>query len=70
MKQIEVRQAIRTKYISPTNTKGSRVRASYAGGSIIVGWQCDLNVEENHLFAANQLSKKLGWGKIKSGCGF
>jgi hypothetical protein len=69
-----VRQAIQTKYFGPTTYRGSRIKATAYGGSITVGWDHALNVEENHSLAAHELAKKLGWtftqyqgGSLKDG---
>lgn len=59
-----MRQAILTKHIGPTNTKGSRVKASADAGSITASWDYALNIRENHQNAALALAKKLGWDKI------
>ena len=54
--------AIQTKYIGPTNTRGSRVKASTEGGATLtVGWRDELNSEENHRQAAMGLAKKMKW---------
>jgi hypothetical protein len=52
-------QAIRTKYINPTNTKGARMRATCAAGSIIIALDHALDVEQNHAAAARALQIKL-----------
>lgn len=54
-------QAITTKYIGPTNTRGSRVKARCEAGSITVHWDHALDVEDNHTVAAKTLRTKLGW---------
>lgn len=54
-------QAIVTKYLGPTNFRGSRVKASAQAGSIIINWDDALNSEENHDLAANKLAIKFGW---------
>ena len=54
-------QAIQTKYLGPTNTKGSRIVASYAGGKVITSWDYSKDVTENHLDAALALAEKLDW---------
>ena len=54
-------QAIQTKYVGPTNTKGARIIARYQGGKIIVGWDYAKDVTENHLDAALALATKLDW---------
>jgi hypothetical protein len=56
-----MRQAITTKYIGPTNYRGSRVKATAYAGSIVVPWDSDLDVDANHEAAARALSAKYGW---------
>lgn len=55
------RQAIETKFIGPTNTRGSRVKASAQAGSVTIGWDHALNTDENHAKAAQALADKYGW---------
>jgi hypothetical protein len=55
-------QAIQTKYMGPTNFRGSRVKAECRAGSITLSWDDALNSDENHIKAAKALIKKLGWG--------
>jgi hypothetical protein len=57
-------QYIKTKYLGPTNHKGSRYKAtaSGAGISVIVGVDHKLGSFENHQAAAKELLKKLDWG--------
>lgn len=54
-------QAIETKYLSPTITRGPRVKARCVAESVTVPWDYSLNVEENHRAAAAALVLKLGW---------
>jgi hypothetical protein len=55
-------QSIETKYIGPSNVRGSRVKATASGGvSLTLSWDDALNVEENHNAAARALITKLGW---------
>lgn len=54
-------QAIATKYIGPTNFRGSRVKASAEAGSVTVSWDHALSIEENHRAAAMALVAKYGW---------
>ncbi len=62
-------QAIVTKYIGPSNTKGSRIKAKAAAGSLTVHLDfrransCDnaLNIEDNHAKAAEALANKYKW---------
>lgn len=56
-----MKQAIKTKYLGPTNYRGARVKASYAAGSIVINWDYELNVEQNHEKAVKSLIKELGW---------
>lgn len=54
-------QAIVTKYIGPTNFRGSRVKATAQAGSITIGWDDALNADDNHQRAAQALATKHGW---------
>jgi len=54
-------QAVETKYLGPTDTKGSRVKATAPAGSIIVSWDYALNTEDNHIAAAKALVAKYEW---------
>ena len=51
-------QAIETKYIGPTNYRGSRIKASCERGSIIVSYDDALNSEDAHIAAADALVAK------------
>ena len=51
-------QAIVTKYIGPTNTKGARIKAIAAGGSVTVPFDYEGN---EHEIAAKALCAKFGW---------
>jgi hypothetical protein len=62
------RQAITTKYVGPTNTRGSRVKASCDAQSRIYGWDDALNVDQNHTMAALRLMRELEWHKPHGGC--
>lgn len=53
-----MQQAITTKFVCPTNTKGARIKASCERGSITIEWDYDLNVEENHAAAKKALVEK------------
>ena len=73
-KMIEThRQAILTRYHGPTNYRGTRISADYAGGRIYVSYEYELDISENHANAARTLIDKLGWdgewvgGTIPSG---
>lgn len=54
-------QAITTKYLSATNHRGERVKATAQAGSVTVSWDYELNTEANHKAAAKALSDKMGW---------
>ena len=56
-------QAITTKYLSATNHRGERVKATAQAGSITVSWDYELNTEANHVRAAKALSDKMGWNE-------
>jgi hypothetical protein len=56
-----MRQAIVTKYLGPTNFRGSRVKATCEADSITIPWDHAANVEKNHEIAAKALCVKLGW---------
>jgi hypothetical protein len=62
------RQSILTKYIGPTNSRGSRVKAVQSGwhsdkrtNSITLHWDDALNSDQNHAKAAKALADRLGW---------
>lgn len=69
-------QAITTKYIWPSNTRGSRIKAKAAAGSVTVHYDDALNSEENHAIAAQALARKFKWrghwlqGGMSDGCGY
>jgi len=54
-------QAITTKFLGPTNARGSRIKASAYAGSITIGYSHELNSDENHRAAAVALCEKMGW---------
>ncbi len=54
-------QAIRVKFLGPTNNRGSRYKATCDAGSITVSADYSLNYSANHDRAANALIEKLGW---------
>jgi hypothetical protein len=65
---------ILTRYLGPTNTRGSRVKAkSGSGASITVGWDHELDSDQNHAAAAIALAVKI-WGNdpstvtLRGGC--
>jgi hypothetical protein len=54
-------QAITTKYLPPTNVKGSRIKASASAGSLTIHLDHALSIEANHAKAAEALANKWGW---------
>jgi len=55
-------KAIKTKYLGPTNTRGSRIKASDGcGNAIVINWDYELDVDKNHKVAAITLCKKMKW---------
>jgi hypothetical protein len=57
-------KAIKTKYLGPTDTKGSRVKATCDAGSVVIGYDSALSTEDNHRNAKNLLCDKFGWGNV------
>lgn len=53
-----------TKFFSPTNSRGSRIKATCQCGSITVPWDYALDVDVNHANAMKALINKfnLNWG--------
>ncbi len=56
-----MRQAIQTRFLGPTNSRGARVRATCEAGSVTVAWDHALHIGENHVAAAKALAAKLEW---------
>lgn len=54
-------QAIKTKYLCPTNFRGSRIKASCQAKSKTFSWNDSLNSSANHVKAAKALATELGW---------
>lgn len=52
-------QAIITKYLGPTNSRGSRIVAKCWAGKVTVPWDYRLEVRENHEAAAKALIEEL-----------
>ena len=62
-----MRQAIETKFLGPTDRRGSRVKASADAGSITLDWDHRLNSDANHRAAALAFARKFGWKGVWSG---
>lgn len=53
--------AIVTKYLGPTNTRGSRISASANGHKSVVPYDDSKNGDKNYANAAITLCLKMGW---------
>lgn len=58
-----MRQAIVTKFLGPTNHRGSRIQAKSQAKRLTVSWDHARGPEWNHRFAAASLALDLGWLK-------
>jgi hypothetical protein len=56
-----VRQAIATKYLSVTNYRPGRVKATAEAGSVTLSWDHSLDSYDNHHAAAVALASRFGW---------
>jgi hypothetical protein len=54
-------KTITTKYMSATNTLGSRIKATGGGQSVTVPYDYAMSDSELHAYAVTQLNKKLEW---------
>jgi hypothetical protein len=54
-------QAIITKYLPATNTKGSRIKATCGAGSTTISYPHELSGQAVHRAAAEALIVKLRW---------
>lgn len=54
-------QAIITKYLGPTDRRGTRVKAIAEAGTITLSWNHALNSQDNHAAAAKALAEKYQW---------
>lgn len=59
-------QAIQVKYLGPTDTLGSRMKATAFGGSVTVEYRSGLHSEKNAEAAMLALVKKLEWDKFQA----
>jgi hypothetical protein len=61
---MESRQAIETKYIGPTNTRGAKVKASCYAGSLTIDWDDHYTLQggvlKSGVYAFVQIFKKEG----------
>lgn len=56
-----IRQAILTKYLGPTDHRGSRVVARAQAGKVTVPWDYSIDTADNHAAAAKALCSKFDW---------
>lgn len=64
------RQTIITKYLGPSNVRGSRISARTTSGCrIVLDWDDSLNSEKNHWEAMATLAMKLNWANIHTAVG-
>lgn len=56
-----ITQAIETRYMRPTNTRGGRIKAVAWGGSVTVPYPHELSMEDAHRAAAQALIAKMEW---------
>lgn len=69
-------RAIQTRYLGPTLTKPSRIRAWSEKDSVTINFDNTIRSEEAHAKAAISLARKMGWegtlvsGGIDRGCVF
>lgn len=54
-------QAIETKFLGPTNTKGARIKASAQAGSVTIPFEYGPETDGAHDQALRALVAKLGW---------
>lgn len=72
-----MRQGITTRYLGPTNSRGSRIKALARKGDRDRGWQEMSHTRsyqygdtgEEHTLAAKELATKLGWSGLWIGGG-
>lgn len=60
-------QAIHTKFLSPTDSRGARIKAVHACGSLTVEYPHELSGQACHRFAAEKLAQKYGLNKPEYG---
>lgn len=54
-------QAITTKYLAPTNSRGARIKATATAGSITIPWDHAVDACANHYAAARAFALGRGW---------
>lgn len=48
-------EAIKTRFLGPTNTKGARIKASWSKGSLTIPYPYEMGRQERHELAARML---------------
>lgn len=67
---MDIQKVIMTKYLGPTNFRGSRVTAFTSDGQrVTVGYDHSMSREDAHRKAAEALCEKYGWPADKLRCG-
>lgn len=66
-------QAIQTRVLRPTNTRGARIKAMSWAGDLTIPMPYELDINAAHMQAAQTLADKLGWtgkhyGQLVQGC--
>lgn len=66
-------QAIQTRYLGLTNSRGARIKAWCAARSLTIPFPYEMSTEDAHLHAAQTLADKLEWaghyyGTLRQGC--
>lgn len=56
-----MRQAIQTRFLGPTNSRGARVKAWCNAGALTLPWKYHLNDREQHQRVAAALALRLDW---------
>lgn len=66
---MEASQAILTKYLPPTNSRGARIKATSASGlSVTIPYEYELSGVDLHAVAVKKLCEKLNWsGELVAG---
>jgi hypothetical protein len=66
-------QEIQTRYLNPTHSRGARIKATCAAGSITISYPYELSGQAVHRKATEALVDKLDWvhpnyGGLLGGC--
>lgn len=54
-------QAITTRFLGPTNSRGARIVAKCEARRVTVAWDYTANITTNHAKACHALASRLGW---------